>query len=91
MTREEWVKDLIGKLPVFDSQDKAIQAAIQANKKLKIHEVWQEPKERGGRYVVAAPEAFETLYREKYKQVLDSGQITDIERGEDAEDIEEVD
>lgn len=90
MTYEKWVKDLIGKLPVFESKEEAVKAAIQANKKLKIHEVWKEPKERGGRYVVAAPEAFEVLYREKYKQVLDAGRITDIERGEDAEDIEEV-
>ena len=90
MTRDEWVKDLIAKQPVFDTRDKAIQAAIKANEKLKVHEVWKEPKERGGRFVVAAPEAFETLYRENYKQVLDSAQITDIERDGNTDEIEEV-
>lgn len=90
MTSEKWVKDLISKQPVFASKNKAIQAAIQANKKLTVHEVWKEPKSRGGRYVVAAPEAFEALYREKYTKILDAGRITDIERGDDIDEIEEA-
>lgn len=90
MANVKGVKALIAKQPVFDSKGKAIQAAIQANKKLKIHEVWKEPKERGGRYVVAAPEAFEALYREKYTQILDSTQIADIERSDDTDEIEEA-
>ncbi len=88
MTREKWVKALIEKQPVFDSRDAAIKAAIQANKKLAVNEVWQEPN--GGRYVVAAPEALETLYREKYKRILDSGELVDIERGEHIDEVEEV-
>lgn len=90
MTREEWVKALIEKLPVFDNKDAAIKAAIQANKKLAVNEVWKEPKARGGRYVVAEPQAFETIYREKYTRVLDSGRLVDIERGDHIDDIEEV-
>lgn len=88
MTREVWAKSVISKLPVFDNKKAAIQAAIKANATLKVHEVWQEPN--GGRYVVAAPQAFETLGREKYKRVLDSAMITDIERGEHVDKIEEV-
>lgn len=90
MDREAWIKSVIAKQPVFDSKDAAIKAAIKANAKMKVHEVWQEPKERGGRYVVAEPQAFEVLYREKYKRVLDSAAVTDIERGEDTDEIEEV-
>lgn len=90
MTTEAWVKALIKKQPVYDSKDAAVKAAIKANKKLAVNEVWQEPKERGGRYVVAAPEAFEALYREKYKRIFDSGELVDIERGEHIDEIEEV-
>lgn len=90
MDREAWIKNVIAKQPTFDSKNEAIQAAIKANAKLKVHEVWQEPKDRGGRYVVAEPQAFETLYREKYERVLDAAAITDIERGERGDDIDEI-
>ena len=88
MTREAWAKDLISKQPVFDSKEKAIHAAIQANKKMAVYEVWQEPN--GGRYIVASPESFETLYREKYKKILDSSTLVDIERGEHIDEIDEA-
>lgn len=90
MTKEAWTKSVIAKLPVFDSKDAAIKAAIKANAKLNVHEVWQEPKNRGGRYVVAEPKAFEVLYREKYNRILDSAEVTDIERDKRYDDIEEV-
>ena len=90
MTSVEWTENMIGKQPVFNSKNAAIQAAIKANKKMKIHDIWKEPKSRGGRFVVAAPQAFEALYREKYTRILDAGQIADIERGDDTDDIEEV-
>ena len=90
MTREEWVRNLLKKLPVFTGKDEAIQAAIKANKKSGVYEVWKEPKERGGRFVVAESQAFETLYREKYTQVLDSGRLADIERGDHVDEIEEA-
>ena len=85
MTLEQWIKSVIEKQPVFDSKDEAIQAAIQANK-TNACEIWQEPN--GGKYVVAKPEAFEALYRGKYKKVLDAIEIADIERG-DTDEIEE--
>lgn len=88
MTVHEWAKGVIAKQPAFDSKEEAIEAAIKANAKLTVHEVWQEPG--GGRYIVAAPEAFEALTREKYKRELDSAELADIERGE-ADEIEEVD
>lgn len=91
MNREEWVKNLIKKQPVYGSKDEAVKAAIQANKNPKeVYEVWKEPKERGGRYVVAESKAFETLGREKYTKILDSSRLADIERGEHIDDIEEV-
>lgn len=90
MSREEWVRNLLKKLPVFTSKDEAVQAAIRANEKLTVNEVWKEPNERGGKYVVAGPQAFETLYREKYTQVLDSGRLADIERGDHVDEIEEA-
>lgn len=90
MTREEWVKARIEEIPVFDSKDEAVKAAIQANKKMAVYEVWKEPKERGGKFVIAEPKDFEVLYREKYTQVLDSSRLVDIERGEHIDDIEEV-
>lgn len=88
MSYKEWAKNVIAKQPVFDSKKKAIQAAIKANKEMAVNEIWQEPN--AGRYVVAAPEAFEALYREKYTRILDSGQISDIERGDDTDEIEEL-
>lgn len=88
MTVQEWAKAVIEKQPAFDSKEEAIQAAIKANEKLTIHEVWKEPK--GDRYIVAAPEAFEALVREEYKRVLDAGELADIERGE-ADEVDEVD
>ena len=90
MTREEWVKVIIKKQPVFDSKDAAIKAAIKNNKKFAVNEVWQEPKERGGRYVVAAPESFETLYREGYKRILEPEDLDEIECGEHIAEIEEA-
>lgn len=91
MTREQWIKSVIEKQPVFDSKDEAVEAAIKANKKPgAVFELWQEPKARGGRYVVAGSEAFEVLYREKYKRILDDNMLADIERGEHVDEIEEV-
>lgn len=87
MTMHEWAKSVIENLPSFDSKEKAIQAAIKANAKLTVHEVWKEPN--GARYIVAAPEAFEALTREKYKRVLSAAELNDIERGDTAE-IDEV-
>lgn len=83
MTRAQWIKSVIDKQPVFDSKEAAVEAAIKANKKPgAIYEVWQEPENRGGRYIVAAPEAREVLYRAKYKQIYNSSVIEDIKRGE---------
>lgn len=83
MTRAQWIKSVIDKQPVFDSKEAAVEAAIKANKKPgAVYEVWQEPENRGGRYVVASCEAFEVLYREKYKRILDDCMLADIERGE---------
>ena len=90
MTREEWVKDKIGKQPVFDSKDKAVQAAIQANKDGQTREVWEEPQNRGGRFVAAEPSAFETLYREGYKRVYGHSEIVDMFRGDHIDKIKEV-
>lgn len=87
MTAQEWAKSVIAKQPAFDSKEKAIKAAIKANEQLTVHEVWKEPD--GERYIVAEPEAFEALIREKYKRVLTAAELTDIERG-DADEIEEV-
>ena len=87
MSIKKWAKSVIAKQPVYDSKETAIQAAIKANKEMAVNEIWQEPND--GRYVVAAPEAFEALYREKYTRILDSGQISDIERGDDVDEIEE--
>ena len=87
MTVQEWAKSVIAKQPSFNSKEKAIQAAIKANAKLTVHEVWKEPN--GDRYIVAAPEAFEALTREKYKRVLSAAELNDIERGDTAE-IDEV-
>lgn len=91
MIRDE-INKIIQKQPVFDNKDKAIQAAIEAHKKPGdgIYEVWQEPPDRGGRYVVAESPAFEILYREKYKRILDTFTIADIERGDHIDEIEEV-
>lgn len=90
MTREEWVASKIKALPTFDGKDAAIHAAIKANKDMAVNEVWKEPADRGGKYVVAAPEAFEALYNEKYERILDAGALCDIERGEHTDEIEEV-
>lgn len=91
MTREEWVKDVVSKQPVFDDKDKAIQAAIQKNKEgNNLCEIWKEPKERGGRFVVAEWKAFEVLYREKYTQEIAYEKLCEIARGEDIDEIEEV-
>lgn len=87
MTVEKWIKSVVAKQPVYDSKDAAVKAAIQANKN-NVCEVWQQPN--GGKYVVAAPEALEALYRAKYKQILDSTALADIERGEHIDEIEEV-
>lgn len=86
MTMHEWAKGVIAKQPAFDSKEEAIEAAIKANEKLTIHEVWTD----GDRFIVAAPEAFEALVREEYKRVLDAGELAEIERG-DADEVEEVD
>lgn len=88
MTVEKWIKSVVAKQPVYDSKDAAVKAAIQANKKQKVFEVWQQPD--GGKYVVAAPEALEALYRAKYKRILSSTALADIERGEHIDEIEEV-
>lgn len=91
MTVEQWNKSVIAKQPVYDSKDEAIKAAIQANKKPgAVNEVWKEPKDKGGRYVVASSQAFEALHREKYKRVLDDCMLADIERGEHIDEIDEV-
>lgn len=89
MTYDEWVKGVIGKLPVFEDKDAAIKAAIEANQKQCIHDIWKEPADRGGRFVVADPQAFEALYREKYERVLTAAAIGDIERGENIDEIED--
>lgn len=88
MTVEKWIKSVVAKQPVYDSKDEAVKAAIQANEKQKVFEVWQQPD--GGKYVVAAPEALEALYRAKYKRILDPAALADIERGEHIDEIEEV-
>lgn len=88
MTVHEWAESVIANLPTFDSKEKAVQAAIKANKKLTVHEVWKEPN--GNKYIVATPEALEALTREKYKCVLDATEIADIERGDHIDDIDEV-
>lgn len=85
MTVHEWAKGIIENQPAFDSKEKAVQAAIKANEEMAVNEVWKDLKSE--RYIVAAPEAFEALYREKYKRVLGSAELVDIERG----DIEEAD
>lgn len=89
MTWEAWAKGVIGKLPVFENRDDAIEAAIKANQKLSIHAIWKEPADRGGRFVVADPQAFETLVREKYERVLTAAMIVDIQRGENIDDIDD--
>lgn len=86
MTWNEWAKGVIDKLPVFDDKDAAIKAAIKANQKQCIHDIWKEP---GGRFVVADPQAFETLFRLKYKRVLSAAMITDIERGNHIDEIDD--
>lgn len=88
MTVHEWAKGVIEKQPAFDSKEEAVEAAIKANEKLSIHEVWKAPQD--DRYIVAAPEAFEALSREKYKRVLNAADLADMERGE-TDDIDEVD
>lgn len=89
MTVEKWIKSVVAKQPVYDSKDEAVKAAIQANKKPpNVYEVWQQPN--GGKYVVAAPEALEALYRAKYKRILDPAALADIERGDHIDEIEEV-
>lgn len=90
MTREQWAEGVIRKQPVFDSKDKAIRAALQANRKGDVKEVFQEPANRGGRYLVAAPEAFEALVDMKYKRVADACMLADIQRGDHIDDIEEA-
>lgn len=82
MTWEKWANEVIGKLPVFDSKDEAIQAAIEANRQQSVHDIWQEPVICGNRFLVAAPQAFETLIRKGYERVLRAADIADIERGE---------
>ena len=89
MTRKQWVESRIKAQPVFESKESAIRAAIKANKNMAVNEVWKEPESRGGRYVVASPESFEVLYNEKYKRVLDSSMLVDIERGEHVDEINE--
>lgn len=86
MTWNDWAKGVIGKLPVFDDKDAAIKAAIEANQKQCIHDVWKGP---GGRFVVANPQAFETLVREKYERILTAAAIGDIERGENIDEIDD--
>lgn len=87
MTVQDWAKSVIAKQPSFDSKEEAIQAAIKANAKLSVHEVWKEP--RGNKYIVAEPKAFEALTREEYKRVLSAADLNDIEGG-DADEIDEV-
>lgn len=88
MTVEKWIKSVVEKQPVYDSKEAAVKAAIQENEKPNVCEVWQEPN--NGKYVVAAPEALEALYRAKYKRVLDSTALADIKRGDHIDEIEEV-
>lgn len=78
--------------PVYENKNAAIQAAIEAEEKYKnkVFEVWKEPDNIGGRYVVASSKAFEALYRGGYKQVVSTLMLTHISRGEHIDEIEEA-
>lgn len=85
-------QDAIARQPVYAGKQKAIEEAIKANKKPgKNYEIWKEPNDLGGRYVVAEAEALEALYREGYKRVLGTSEIVDLGReGPSIDQIEEV-
>lgn len=68
-------KERIAQLPAYDSQDKALAAAVQQKG---VCEIWQEP--RGGKFLVATPDTYEVLYRADYKKVMDGIEIADAAR-----------
>lgn len=75
-TVEQWIKEKIGKLPTHDTKEKAVEAAVQVERKDGICEIWQEPD--GGKFVVASPDTYEALYRGGYKKILDDIELHDI-------------
>lgn len=85
-TREQWVKNLIAKQPAFDTKEQAVSAALKLIEQKKDYpEIWQDPK--GEKFLVANAQAFEQLYRSGYKKAVDTGELVDMLRTDEIEEV----
>lgn len=75
-------QELIRKQPVFKRQEGAVELAMKKiSAKEDYPEIWREPND--GDFVVANEDAFEALYRNGYKKILDAKVIKGfVETGE---------
>ena len=71
-------KKRIAELPTFDTKEQAVEAGIEMARKKELCEIWQEPG--GGKFLVAVPDAYEALWRHKYKKVMEDVDLYDLAR-----------
>lgn len=69
-TYEQWANNRLKDKPVFNEFDEALKFAREKAKKRDYHDIWQEPKKRGGKYACLTPDAFEAAYRMGYKRLV---------------------
>lgn len=68
---EKYAKQILQKQPEYETLDEALEKAKAQDKKGIDCDIYQAPKEAGGKYVVIEPDVFEQAARIGYKKVVD--------------------